>query len=148
MNTKEITQKRICCFYANEIHLEVIIVPYISKKLEKNEKVYLINEENLKYSIKDVINKMPLDEKQKKEILKLQWNNKDNKIEKINKEKDKTVILVSGSEKFNTNINKKILNKNNFEIINCYNLEKTDNIESIKNAYSKVINSTGIKEFI
>lgn len=148
MNTKEIDKKETCSFYANEIHLEIMILPYINQQIEKNTEVYLINEENLDESIFNVIQKTNLDNKKKKEILKLDWKNtNDGKIKEIKSKTNQGVVLVTGSQGFNEKINKDLKNKNNFEIINCYNLNKTENIEKIKENCSKILNTTGMKEF-
>lgn len=149
MNTKESSNETICGFYASEFHLEMMILPYINKNIEENKKIYLINEKNLNESVKNVISKINLDESRKQNILNLGWDDKnDKKIKQINQENEKTTIIINGSDNFNKKINSQIEFKENFEIINCYNLEETNDIEIIKNNYRKIINSSGIKEFV
>lgn len=149
MNTKDIAKERICGFYASDIHFEIMILPYINKKLEQKEKIYLINDKNLEESINKVIDKMNLEENKKKNILKLGWDNQnDKKIKQINEENGKVTIIINGSDTFNRAVNNKIKIKENFKMINCYNLEETEDIETIKSNYTKIINSSGIKEFI
>ena len=140
--------KKTCCFYVNEIHLEIMILPYIDKKIEEKEKIYLINETNLNESVNNVINKINLEEVKKEKILKLEWNNENfQKLQEIEVEKEKAIVFVNGSEEFNKKINEQISKKSELEIVNCYNLFETHNVEDIKNNYNQIINTTGIKEF-
>lgn len=149
MNTKDIENERICCFYASDIHLEIMILPYIHSKLEKNEEIYLVNEEDLKQTVEQVIERINIKEKDKKRILKLKWDsNNIDLIEEINNKNDNAVVIINGSEKFNKSVEEKLVLKGNLKILNCYNIEKIDNINNIKNKYTKVLNSVGIKEFI
>lgn len=149
MNTKDMEKERICCFYASNMHLEIMILPYINSKLEKNEEIYLVNEDDLEETVKNVIEKINLKEEKKQKILKLNWNKNDTDlIKEINNENENALVIINGSEKFNNKIEEKIDVKNNLEIVNCYNIEEIEDIEEIKNKYTKVLNSVGIKEFI
>lgn len=149
MNTKDVEEEKICCFYASKIHLEIMILPYISNKLEKNREIYLINEEDLEETIKNVIEKINLKEEKKQKILKLNWNKSDAAlIKEINNKNEDAIIIINGSEKFNKKTEEKINQKNNIQILNCYNIEEIQDIDEIKNKYTKVLNSAGIKEFI
>lgn len=149
MNTKDIEKERICCFYASNMHLEIMIIPYINNKLEKNEEIYLINEENLEETVKQVIERININENDKGRILKLKWNNNNmDLIKEINNKNGDVAVIISGSENFNKKIEEKLEQKSNLQILNCYNIEKIDNINNIKNKCTKVLNSVGIKEFI
>lgn len=145
MNTKDTMQERICCFYANEVHLQIMILPYIASKLETNEKVYLINKDNMEKSIKNTIRKINLKETKKEEILKLNWGDKIS-LKDINYEENINIII-NGSEDFNDKVTKELKDYSKMNIINSYNLEKISDIEKIKSQYKKTINSIGIKEF-
>ena len=145
MNTKDTMQEKICCFYANEVHLQIMILPYIASKLETNEKVYLINQDNMEKSIKDTIRKINLKETKKEEILKLNWGNKIS-FKDINYEENINIII-NGSEDFNDKVTKELKDYSKMNIINSYNLDKINDIEKIKSQYKKTINSIGIKEF-
>ena len=74
MITKE-NEGKLCSFYASDFHLEMIILPYINKKLEDKEEVVIITEENLKESVNILISKINLEEKRKAKLLNLNWEN-------------------------------------------------------------------------
>lgn len=147
MNTKEINTKKICSFYANDVHLGIMILPFIDKKLEQNQKIYIVNETNLENNISNVIKKMNLKNEKKQSILSLEWNNNKNEIDKINKEKSNATIFIIGSQKFNDENNIKIKEKQNLEIINCYNIDEISDSTQLKNKHDKILNSMGVKEF-
>lgn len=117
--SQKILQKK-CCFYASDFHLEMTIVPFINKKIEENKKIIIVTENNLEESVKILISKINI--KNKERILNLAWNN--NNID-IKKNLKNAVIIVNGSKNFVSNINKQIesvlTEKNSMiEIINCY----------------------------
>lgn len=150
MITKESETKKICSFYASEFHLEMIILPYINKELEKNKKIYIITEENLRNSIEVLISKINLEENRKQKILDLDWNNNyidklENIIKKSNEEE--YTIIVNGREEFIKEVNKTIESKNNINIVNCYKIEEIqDHMKDIVQNHSEVLNTLGIKK--
>jgi len=136
---KETTEKK-CCFYASDFHLEMTLVPYINKKIEENKKVLIITENRLEETVKVLISRMNI--KNKKEILDLDWNNKD--IEEIDI-KENYVIIINGSKSFVENANeeiKKVLGREPKQLVNCYLFDevKNDMIE-ITNRHTGVLNN-------
>ena len=133
-------KEKKCCFYASDFHLEMTLVPYINKQIEKNRKVIIITENNLEETIKILISRMNI--KNKQEILKLGWNNKD--IEQIKDEKN-LVIIINGSKKFIDNANKKIkqiLGEEPIELVNCYSFEEVkDEMVEIANMHTGILNN-------
>ena len=98
MITEEKNIEKTCSFYASDYHLEMIMIPYINKKIEEKTNVTILTERNLSETIKDVISKINLSESRKKEILKLNW--KKSEIQSMKREKNKTkeqTIFVIGS---------------------------------------------------
>lgn len=151
MVTKENKKERICSFYASDFHLEMIVLPYINKKLEEDKKVIIITEENLEESLKILISKINLEQNRKRKILNLDWkNNYIDKIEEVkeNIENNKEIyIIVNGKEEFVENINNIIKDKDSINIVNCYKIEDIqDHIQYIVKKHEKVLNTSGLKE--
>ena len=155
MITEEKNIEKTCSFYASDYHLEMIMIPYINKKIEEKSKVTILTERNLNDTVKDVISKINLSEVRKKEILKLNW--KKSEIQNFEKEKNKEkTIFVIGSMNYIKNANKeieKIANKeskqNKFKtkVINCYSLEEAKlNATEITLEHTKVLNTKEEKE--
>ena len=136
---KEHIQKK-CCFYASDFHLEMTIVPYISKKIKENKNIVIITQNKLEDSVKILISRMNI--KNKEEILQLDWNN--NKINKIS-EKSNLVIITNGNKEFIENKNKEIeniLREKEAEIINCYYFDEIkDEMIKIRENHTEVLNN-------
>ena len=136
---KETTEKKYC-FYASDFHLEMTIVPYINKKIEDNKNIVIITENNLKETVNILISRMNI--KNKEKILKLDWNNTDEK--NIIGKKD-LVIIINGSKKFIKNKNneiEKILKEPVNEILDCYSFEEIkEEIVETRSNYTSVLNN-------
>ena len=52
------TKEKICTFFASDYHFEMISLPYIDKKLEENEEIIILTENNLEDTIKTLLSKM------------------------------------------------------------------------------------------
>lgn len=150
MITKEKKIEKICSFYASDYHLEMIMLPYINRKIEEKANIIIITEKNLTESLKTVISKMNLSEKRKEEILDLNWDNnsvKNIKLENISKE---LIIFVVGNVEYINEINQQFEQKQkniNMKIINCYSIEEVqNNVTEIVLNHSKVLNTTEEKE--
>ena len=150
MITKEENVEKICSFYASEYHLEMIMIPYINKKIEEKADVAIITEKSLTRTVKDVISRINLNKKRKNEILKIDWEN--NKVEVINKIKHSKEfsIFVIGSLDYIEKINKKIESLDTsikIKIINCFNIEDVQaRMTDIVSKHTKVLNTTEEKE--
>lgn len=151
MFTKEKNIEKICSFYASDYHLEMIMIPYINKKIEEQANVKIITEKNLTKTATEVISKINIPEKRKKEIMKIDWNN--NNIEKLRKnEKNKEkVIFVVGKKNYIESINKELNSlyedTSKLKVVNCYSLEDAqNNMPQIVANHSKVLNTVEEKE--
>lgn len=136
--------EKICSFYVSDFHLEMILVPYINKKIEEKKNIEIITERDLKETIEVVVSKMNLEEKRKEEILNLGWN-KNNELKQ-----KKSCLIVIGTESYINQKNKEIENMNicNASVVNCYNFEEVQsNIENIINKYDKSLNTLGFNKF-
>lgn len=134
--------KKICCFYASDFHLEMTILPYINKKMEENKKVIVVTQNNLEESVKILISKINL--KNKEKLLKIDWNNKN--IKNIEKQKNVTVII-NGDKKFIKQINFEISKmqkeeKLEIELIDCYLFDEIkEEMNVIRDEYDSVLNN-------
>lgn len=147
MITKEDKIQKSCCFYASDYHLEMIILPYINKKIDEKAQVTIITEKNLSKTIETVVSKINLPEQRKQEILEIDWkNNKNNQIGELINTKKEVAIFVIGSKKYIEKTNKEIDNINkieNINIVNCYNFQEVkNNMVEIVDKHKKVINSS------
>lgn len=148
--------KRLCNFYVSDLHLSVMLLPYISKQLNEDVEITTIFEKLEKENIETILDKLNV--KNKEKILNINWfnSNKDtyekieNTIDKSIKNNKKTTIIIGGNKKYivetNKNINNYLKNKNNsnIKIINCYNVEEIGNdMKSIVKNHDGILNTSG-----
>lgn len=155
MKENKNTKEKICAFYASDYHFEMISLPYIDKKMEENDEIVILTENNLEDTIKTLLEKTNLKEEKKERILNLNWKN--NNLEKIKEIKEKIkeekniIIFVKGNEHYIHNTNKSIeewipQNKK-IKIIDCYNIEEIgENLDKIMGQYPKILKTIGEKE--
>lgn len=140
MITKESKVKRYCCFYASDYHLEMILLPYIKRNLEKN--FFVVTQNNLSDSIKMLLERTNFTDYEKNKILHFDWNN--NKVEKLfNKQIDEINIILSGDSNFIKGINEKIkeLEIKRMNVIDCYNIDEVKNLSiEIQKNYDDILN--------
>lgn len=134
---------KLCCFYVSDYHLEMILVPYINKKIKEN--IVIKTEKNLKNTVEILISKMNLNKESKEKILSLGWDGKVNK-----KIEDRSNVIIIGNKNYIENINEQI-QKNNIKevtVIDCYNFEDIKNkMDKIKNNYRQNLNTIGLESF-
>ena len=136
--------QKICCFYASDWHLTVMLLPYIDKKLKENNSIYMRCQNSIEDKINALVNKLEI--KNKEEILRLNWNNK---VAEDGDDSEKKIYIVSGDEQYIRSTNRIIENyysnrATSIKIINCY--EITDNnLNKIvdENGYNVVLNTKG-----
>lgn len=154
MNKIQETKEKSCIFYVSDYHFEMISLPYISKKLEEKKQVIIFTEDNLEKTVEKLILKINLKEEKKKQLLEINWKNGDNNklenIERSIKEGKNIVVFIKGKQnyisKINSNIEKTAKDYNNIKIIDCYNLEETENyLTEIMGKYNNVIGTVGEK---
>ena len=149
------TKEKICAFYASDYHFEMISLPYINKRIENNEEVIILTENNLEETMQTLLEKTNLQGNKKQQILKINWKNNDKeKLEllknKINQQEN-MVIFVKGKEnyihKLNQDIEKMIPQKNQVKVIDCYSIEEVgENVDQVMEQYDKILGTTGEKE--
>lgn len=132
---------KICSFYVSEFHLEMILVPYINEKIEKNERVIILTQKNLSKTIEILISKMNLNKENKEKILKLNWDGEEKIIENSN-------IIIIGSPKYIEEKNEQIKEIKAISIVDCYDFEEIkNNIDNIAKKYQKNLNTLGKEKF-
>lgn len=131
---------RVCCFYASREHLMSILLPYINEKLEENQNIVTILEEDIGKETKD-LKKIFNFEKENwskiEEVLKRKENLKNSEF------KDSIVIII-GNNSF-------LEQKNKIDeakiVINCFELmQGLDKIEKILEESDKILTTKGLKE--
>ncbi len=151
--------KRVCGFYVSNIHFVTMILPYLNKQIGNKIKIDTFFEYDLSKNIETVLEKINLNETEKKEIKKINWKNtEESDIEKniesnINN-KSELIILINGNENYMEEINEKIdkylddnnINKKSITIINCYEVSESNNVKEIIDKHEYLINTLGIKK--
>ena len=147
--------KKLCNFYVSDLHLSVMLLPYMSKQIKEDVEITTIFEKLEKQNVETILDKLNI--KNKEEILNVNWfdSNKDS-YEKIRKvissgmEKNKKVtIIIGGNKKYISDNNKNIMDicknhNSNINIIDCYNVEETGNdMKNIVKNYDGVLNTLG-----
>ena len=135
--------KNICNFYVSEYHLEIMLLPYISNKIDNKQKISVITEKDLRETINVVIDKINLEHNKKEMIKSIGWNNQN--IENIHENSN---IILIGSQEFINSVTFKIKEKNieNIRIIAFYDYnEVKDNMKEIVVNYDGILNTLGIK---
>lgn len=156
--------KNMCNFYASESHLALMLLPYLSKQMEKGVYFETILKENIVENIEEVISKLNLKQEIKEKMLNINWKTNEitgyKEIEDfmnnlINKEKEISIILngnIKQVEQINELINTWIYkNMNNLKkrdikitTISCFKaLEFKENIDTIINKYDYALNTSG-----
>ena len=136
--------KNICNFYVSEYHLEIMLLPYISKKIDNEENITIITEIDLESTLNVVIKRINLDKDKKEKIKKIGWN-----IQNIENIIPNTNVILIGSKKF---INEKVFELKerqveNLEIIACYNYNEVKNdMKEIVSKYDGMLNTLGINK--
>lgn len=140
MTTSKGTIEKKCCFYASDFHLEMTIVPYINRKIEENKNVIIVTQNNLEETMKVLISRMNI--KNKDIICNLDWNNNDI-AQAIGK--NNLIMIVNGNKEFIDYKNKEIkelLGQEVIELINCYYFDEIkDEMVQIRANYTGVLNN-------
>ena len=136
--------KNICNFYVSEYHLEIMLLPYISKKIDNEENITIITEIDLESTLNVVIERINLDKDKKEKIKKIGWN-----IQNIENIIPNTNVILIGSKKFITEkvFELKERQVETLEIIACYNYNEVKNdIKEIVSKYDGMLNTLGINK--
>ena len=144
MLVKSQNEGKMFSVYVSDFHLEMILIPYINKKIDNKEDVKIITERNLQDSVKILISRMNIPEDKKQKIINLGWNRQEETLT------GKSNIIVIGSEEYIKEKNKKIeeMNINNLSIVDCYDFnEIKDNMNEIMSNYDNNLNTLSSNKF-
>ena len=146
-----VSKENSCAFYASDYHLEMIMLPYINRNLEKNKNIYVFTQNNLEDTINTLISKVNLEKKLKNKVLNINWNIDDkSKYNKLVNEKKESIIFIKGNEEYINKVNKnlkQIKDYKNMEIIDCYNLEEIGSkTNSIIQSYKSILSVKGLNK--
>ena len=151
--------KKICGFYASDIHFIVMLLPFIKEKIKNHAKIETFFQQDYKESIDNILNKLIANEKNNEEILNINWkakkinkySNIENKLKNILNKNDEIIFLISGNKKYikeTNNLLDKLLEKyntNNINIINCFSVEEfDDDIKEVLDNHEYIINTSGV----
>ena len=132
-------EEKTCCFYVSEFHLEMILVPYINKKIEEN--ITILTEKNIRKTVEILISKMNLPKENKDKILKLGWDGEENIKQNSN-------IIIIGSKEYIKNRNKEIEDKKAVSVLDCYDFnEEKEDMSNIIKQYKNSLNTLGKNNF-
>ena len=147
MITKELKIKKYCCFYVSDFHLEMILLPYIKNNISKS-KIIIFTQDNLKDSVKLLLERTNFNNEDKNKILNLNWS--DNIKEEITKEKvQKSTVIINGDINYIEQMNKNIKNLelDNIKIIDCYNISKNNlELAKIQEKYDEILNTKSMEK--
>lgn len=134
--------KKMCSFYISNFHLLTILLPYINQKIENEESIELILQNNLNLSVNEYLNNVNIKCINKEKIRKIDWNEKN---EFLNNEEIDNVIII-GSKEFinmkNSEISKREIKVK--EIINFFNFNEVKKIDNLNEMYDYVLSTKGI----
>lgn len=137
--------EKTCCFYASDWHLTVMLLPYLNKKMEEKDNIYMKFEKSIEENISVLLGKLEI--KNKENIKNLAWNDEVNEEDYCENER---IYIISGSEEYikekNNIIERYYNNKvDKIKVINCYEVsEQTDWSKIIdKYNYKNILNTKG-----
>lgn len=149
------TKEKVCTFFVSDYHFEMVSLPYINKKLEENEEIIVLTENNLEETIQVLLSRMNFKEERKNKILSINWKNDDfTKFKEIKRNVEKQnefTIFIKGKENYIHNINeniKKWIEENpKIKVIDCYDMEEVgSNMDTVMASYKSILSTSGEKE--
>ena len=142
---ENVEAQRYCSLYVNDMHLIVMLIPYIEKELEKKEKIITILENDLDSEIDTIVKKVNLGREKKNKIKKINWKKNLLSKEQIGEIKGKT-ILIKGSYGFIQDVNG-ILKPEENRVINCFDIDTFEqNSRKILEQHNAILNTSGIRK--
>ena len=138
MITKEVDNINKCCLYANDFHLEMILLPYIKENLGKS-KFVILTQNNLKDTIKILLEKVNLSKKDISELYKIDWSTKTEEKIKIDTSETSN-IDISFSAKYMMEALKTIKDEDILKVIKEEKIKNIQEYSNNKNKTTVVIN--------
>ena len=139
-------EEKYCSLYVNDMHLIVMLIPYIEKDLENGNKIVTILQNSLEEEVNTFIGKVNLTNAKKNKIKEIQWNKSLLSGEQIGEITGKT-ILVKGDYEFINIINNYIGKNKGNKVINCFSLEEFENNSGeILENHGAILNTLGVRK--
>lgn len=144
MKLKKCIEKTYC-MYASEWHLAVMLLPFISKNLKQQNKVYMEFEESIEDKINILLDKLEI--QNKNEVKGIKWNNAVSDEEYCDNDR---IYIISGNKEYIDKMNEKIEKyyadkDDKIRLINCYELSGNINQAGFidESKYDKKLNTKG-----
>ncbi len=142
---ENVEAQRYCSLYVNDMHLIVMLIPYIERELEKKEKIITILENDLDSEIDTIVKKVNLGREKKNKIKRINWKKNLLSKEQIGEIKGET-ILIKGSYEFIQSVNEVLKIENN-RVIDCYDIDTFEqNSRTILEQHNAILNTSGIRK--
>ena len=142
---ENVEAQRYCSLYVNDMHLIVMIIPYIERELEKKEKIITILENDLENEIDTIVKKVNLGREKKNKIKRINWKKNLLSKEQIGEIKGET-ILIKGSYEFIQSVNEVLKTEDNI-VIDCYDIDTFEqNSRTILEQHNAILNTSGIRK--
>lgn len=142
---ENVEAQRYCSLYVNDMHLIVMLIPYIERELEKKEKIITILENDLENEIDTIVKKVNLGREKKKKIKRINWKKNLLSKEQIGEIKGET-ILIKGSYEFIQSVNEVLKTEDN-RVIDCYDIDTFEqNSRTILEQHNAILNTSGIRK--
>ena len=142
---ENVEAQRYCSLYVNDMHLIVMLIPYIERELEKKEKIITILENDLENEIDTIVKKVNLGREKKNKIKRINWKKNLLSKEQIGEIKGET-ILIKGSYEFIQSVNEVLKTEDN-RVIDCYDIDTFEqNSRTILEQHNAILNTSGIRK--
>ena len=142
---ENVEAQRYCSLYVNDMHLIVMLIPYIERELEKKEKIITILENDLENEIDTIVKKVNLGREKKNKIKRINWKKNLLSQEQIGEIKGET-ILIKGSYEFIQSVNEVLKTEDN-RVIDCYDIDTFEqNSRTILEQHNAILNTSGIRK--
>ena len=137
--------EKICCIYASDWHLAVMLLPFISKSLKENNKVYMKFQDSIEDKIHQLLEKLEL--KNRADIERISWNLEVGEEDLSDSNK---IYIVSGDDEYIKHMNRKIEQYYNnkeekIQIIDCFHIVENASLmeKGKEKRYKKVLTTNG-----
>ena len=142
---ENVEAQRYCSLYVNDMHLIVMLIPYIERELEKKEKIITILENDLENEIDTIVKKVNLGREKKNKIKRINWKKNLLSKEQIGEIKGEN-ILIKGSYEFIQSVNEVLKTEDN-RVIDCYDIDTIEqNSRTILEQHNAILNTSGIRK--
>lgn len=142
---ENVEAQRYCSLYVNDMHLIVMLIPYIERELEKKEKIITILENDLENEIDTIVKKVNLGREKKNKIKRINWKKNLLSKEQIGEIKGET-ILIKGNYEFIQSVNEVLKTEDNI-VIDCYDIDTFEqNSRTILEQHNAILNTSGIRK--